>query len=50
MNLIPNLIEKFVPESNLILVEPKPEPEPCDISSKQCECYSYTHPEDVRVI
>jgi hypothetical protein len=27
----PNLIGKFKPESNLIVVEPELEPEPCDL-------------------
>ena len=31
-NLILNLMEKFEPESNLILVEPKLDPEPCDFA------------------
>ena len=29
---MPNLIEKFEPESNLKVAELKPEPKPCDIA------------------
>lgn len=33
-NLIPNLLEKFETESNLIVVEPEPDPKSCDIGAR----------------